>query len=1137
MSFVHLHTHTEYSLLDGAARVGDLVKRAADLGMPALSITDHGYMYGVPAFYQACMNHNSNVKKTGTGQTVKPIIGCEVYFTPDSSLARDRKPELYHMVLLAKNNIGYGNLMAIVSDAAVRGHYYKPRVTIEMLREHSEGIVATSACLAGVIPKYIDRGDFEEAKTWARTFSSIFEPGDFYIELQNQGITTDAGITQHQLNVALDKLAKELGLKTVGTNDIHYLEKKDSVTQDLMLCIGTGSHVADEQRMRFSNDEFYLKSAEEMQKALGAFPDCLENTLEIAEKCNVTMDFDNIILPLFPLPEGETNESMLKKEALAGLAERYGDPLPQEVLERFEHEFKIICDKGFPAYFLVVQEFVRWAKEHGIGVGPGRGSAAGSIISYALDITTFDPLENNLIFERFLSPERTEMPDIDIDFDDERRLEVVEHVREMYGPEKIAHVITFGTMKAKQAVNDAARVLGFSVSEGQKISKLISPAPDITLQKAIDDNPDLKLLYTEDQNSRQIIDAALSLEGITRGEGVHASAVIICRGAVQEYVPVKYSTKGDSIITQYDHNVVASLGLLKMDFLGLRTLTLISKAKQNIKDNYGIDIHEKDIPFADPKIYELFAEGDVSGVFQIESEGMGRLLKGMKPDCYSDIVALIALYRPGPLNSGMVDDFVNRKTGKKKIVYYDDRLKPILESTYGTIVYQEQVMQISMVMSGFSAGESDKLRKAMAKKKLALMQEKVEKWVDGAEETMEDHWLNGAVRNGYQITTAKKIWEDVLKFAEYAFNKSHSAAYAILTMQTAWLKAHYPHEFMAAVLTSYIGATEKIVKYIAACNREGILILPPDINSSRRDFTPVAEGVRFGLAGVRGVGVGVADSILVEREAGGPFTSLHDFLDRVDSRQCNKRVVEALIKGGAFDTTGYTRRQLMMFVEDGSLLESASRKQRDRDAGQVSIFEMFTEEVAQENGFAAEVPAPDKVEWDQKVKLSFEKEMLGYYVTDHPLSPYKDALAKNSDCSLIDIGEFEDGKVGYFAGMLASVAIKVSKKGNNYAVVMLEDTESEVKASIFGKNFEKFRHVLEEEAIVRVQAKVEHSDTDVTSLTIFEIQKLALGERDSRPRVLELRVASERMNQVFMQELSSLLECYPGRDRVSLFIE
>ncbi|MGI6033508.1 MAG: DNA polymerase III subunit alpha [Coriobacteriales bacterium] len=1144
-TFVHLHNHTEYSMLDGCTRLDPLCERAKELGMPAVAITDHGYMYGCAEFYLAAL-------KAG----IKPIIGCEIYFTPDSTLSRKHRPELYHMILLAKNNQGYRNLMHLVSESAVEGFYYKPRTTIEMLQKYHEGLIATSACIAGVIPKSIDRGEYEVAKEWAQKFIDIFGKDDFYIEIQNHGpeVVTDSGLLEPQINRVLVQLAHEMGVKVVGTNDIHYLKQEDAYTQDLMLCIGMGKHVNDTDRMKFKNDQFYLKSPEEMEDALSEFPEAIETSLEIADKCNVTIEFGKIILPRYPfLKEGETNESLLRDMSIAGLKERYGDPLPQEVVDRFEHEYEIICTKGFAAYFLIVQEFARWARENGIGVGPGRGSAAGSIISYALGITRFDPLENDLIFERFLSPERTEMPDIDMDFDDERRLDVVQHCRDIYGPEKIAHVITYGKMKAKQAVNDAARVLDYPVSVSAGISKLIPNDPKMTLEKAMAENPDLRQRYDTDPDARKIIDSAKKLEGLTRGEGVHASAVIICRDAVSDYVPVKYDTKGGVIITQYDGHMTADMGLLKMDFLGLRTLTVISKALANIKASTGetLDL-EKTNWKDDPEVFKLMERGGTNGVFQIESSGMRALLKRMKPTRYDDVVAVIALYRPGPLGAGMVDDFVDRKQGRKPIAYYDERLKPVLENTYGCIVYQEQVMRISIVMSGFTVGESDKVRKAVAKKKIALMREVKQEWADGNVETMEDHWLNGAERNGYSRKIAQTIWDDVLKFAEYAFNKSHSAAYGILTMQTAWLKAHYPNEYMAAVLSSYTGKTEKIVHYINACKQDGINVLPPDINESRSDFTATPQGVRFGLAGLKGVGEKVVELILDERDENGPFTDLYDFVYRVPADACNKRVIEALVKAGAFDSTGYTRRQCWGFISEGSLLERAQQRRQDREDGQVTMFDLFAEASDDDESDAEDqIPPADGVEWDRLEKLAFEKEVIGIYVSDHPLTPYTELLGRYSHASLSELDDehvYIDGHSYDFAGMVTNVSVKTTKSGKNMAIVTLEDLESSVDMVIWPNMWEeeKYRNAIDppnagphDVIVVRVNGKLERSDRGV-QIIVNDIHPLSLdGESDAQrgPSAMHIRLKQEAFNSKTMNELYSILTHYPGGQPVTLYIE
>ena len=1228
MAFVHLHNHTVYSMLDGATRIKDMVQRAVELGMPAVAITDHGYMYGVPELGLACdaVNHGTPEYKVwshdksflekgrrdelecpdqesdprGYGQhmkdlamwdakgnidelkpplVIKPIFGCEVYFTPDDTLARDRKPELYHMVLFAQNEKGYVNLMQTVSEAAVQGFYYKPRVTLDNLRRHREGLIASSACIAGIIPKCIDRGEMDKAIEWAETFRDTFEPGNFYIEIQEHGITTDSGITDEELSKTLIQIAAQVGVKVIATNDFHYLTRDDAPVQDVIMCIGTGSKIDDPNRIRMEGSEFYMKTEDEMRALFPYCPEACDNTLEIAEKCNVELDWDSIILPNYPLLDpGETHESQFRRECEEGLAKRYGDDWDGksvngvDIRERFEFEYKVICDKGFAAYFLIVAEYVRWAKQNGIGVGPGRGSAAGALVAYAMDITTFDPLSNGLMFERFLSPERTEMPDIDMDFDDERRLEVVEHVRQLYGPEKVTHVITYSTIKAKQAINDAARVLDYPVYMGQRLSKMVPGDPGVKLKQVLEKipgkedmyNPDCVEAYQTDEDARRIIDTALSIEGLTRGEGVHACAVLICRDAVNEHVPTKLDTKGGVEITQYEGHTVADMGLLKMDFLGLRTLTVISKAKANIKKNFGIDIDVDAIPFDDPKIFELMSSGRTAGVFQVESAGMTATIKNMKPTEYKHVVALIALYRPGPLGAGMVTSYINRMNGKEPAVSYDPRLDGILGETYGTMVYQEQVMLISVEMCGFSKGESDsRIRKPVAKKKIKMLTDQVFKWSDGEDETIYDHWMNGAERNNYKRETAQRIWDDVLEFASYAFNKSHSAGYAILVMQTAWLKAHYPNEYMAAVLTSYTGKTDKIVHYVSACRHDGIAVLPPDINESGTEFTATAEGVRFGLAGIRGVGEGVTEAIIAEREKGGPFKNLHDFVERVDASQANRRVIEALIKGGAFDSTGYPRRQLMHFVDRDNpenIIDAAVKRQKDRAAGQTSLFDVFGD--VEGSGFEVIVPEPDGQEWDRHMKLSFEKEVLGIYVSDHPLRPYEYALAKAREFTLsqIDTGfetmgpagnavnqEIPEGKPYWWAGMVSSVSKRVTKNGDPMAIVTLEDMEGEATVVIFPKTYKQCEGYLYGEvdpetgaqlsdAFIRVKGKLERSDRG-DQIIAQEIEPLVLNEESNRPKVFEVMIPSSRFSQSNMARLATVLNTNPGGDRVELFIE
>ncbi len=971
MAFVHLHNHTEYSLLDGATHVKDMVRRAAELGMPAVAITDHGVMSGVPELCDAC-----DAVEAETGKRVKPIYGCEVYFTVDEELRKDVKPKLYHLLLLAKTNEGYHNLLKLVSESHVDNFYYKPRTTFSMLQKYGHGIIGSSACIAGIIPKLLDNRQFDDAVEWARKFASCFDPGDFYIELQNQGIRTDAGYTQTELNHMLTDVAKAAGLKTIATNDFHYLKKEDARSQDIMLCIGTGSLVNETKRMKFENDEFYMKTEEEMREALRDFPEACDNTVEVAEKVDVVLERDSI-LPRFPLPEGETEESWFRKRVQEGLVKRYGDPVPADAQERADYEMSVIIQQGFPAYFLIVQEYIEWARSQGIAVGPGRGSAAGAIVAYAMGITDLDPLSNGLLFERFLSPERVEMPDIDVDFEDERRQEVIEHIKDVYGEDHVSGVITFGKLQAKNAIRDAARVLGHPYGVGDRLCKMVGDELGITIDKALATNPDFKKAYDGEPESREVIDAARSIEGNVRGEGVHACATIICRDPMSDHVPMKRDTKGGGIITQYDGHYTPDLGLLKMDFLGLRTLGVLSRACRNIKERFGIEIIPEEIPTEDDKAFELMQSGNMDGLFQVEGALYVGLFARLPPKRFSDVVASIALNRPGPLESGMVEDYIKVASGKTPVHYYDDRLRPLLEETYGTMVYQEQIMQISMVMSGFSAGKADKLRKAMGKKKLDVMMK------------LKDDWCNGAVENGYSLEIAEKIWEDAEKFAKYAFNKSHSAAYAILVMRTAYLKAYYPHEYMAAVLSSYMGNADKLIKYIASCTHSNIPVLPPDINSSNLEFTPLDEGIRFGLAGVRGVGGAVAEAIIAERNANGPYTSLHDFVNRLDTKCYNRKTLEALIKAGAFDSTGYTRKQLMYFIEETPILESASKRQRDRDAGQVSMFDMFAG--VEDSGFEEDVPPADGVEWDKRTLLAYEKEILKIYVSDHPLRPFEGA--------------------------------------------------------------------------------------------------------------------------------------------------
>ncbi len=1130
MAFAHLHCHTEYSLLDGATHIEDMVRRAAELDMPAIAITDHGVMSGVPELSDAC----DKIKKE-TGKWVKPIFGCEVYFTTDSTLSRDHKPKLHHMILLAKNQTGYHNLLKLVSESHVDNFYYKPRTTFEMLEKYSEGIIATSACIAGIIPRCIDAGQWDDAIEWARKLSSLYAPGDFYIELQDQGITTNGGMTQYELNCKLTEIANMLGLQTIATNDFHYLTKEDARAQDVMLCIGTNANLNQEKRFKFPNNEFYMKTEEEMRAALKDFPEACDNTVSLAEKCEVVLERDSI-LPRFPLPEGYTEEMLFREECEKGLEHRYGpewrsvvlkDNTGKEksVLEQYEYEADIIIQQGFPAYFLIVQEYIRWAREHGIGVGPGRGSAAGSLCTYAMGITDLDPIQNGLMFERFLNPERVEMPDIDVDFDDQHRQDVIEHIREFYGEDHVAGVITFGKLQAKNAVRDAARVLDYPYAVGDRICKMIGGELGITIDKALETNPDLQNAYNNEQDIKEVIDAAKSIEGHVRGEGVHACATIICRDPMSDHVPLKRDTKGGGIITQYDGHYTPDLGLLKMDFLGLRTLGVLSRACKNVENTLGERILPEEIPIEDDLAFalmrgELRKNGmplNMDGLFQVEGALYVSLFAQIPPERFSDVVASIALNRPGPLESGMVEDYVKVVQGKTPVHYYDDRLRPILEETYGTMVYQEQIMQVSMVMSGFSAGKADKLRKAMGKKKLDVMRE------------LQDDWNSGAVDNGYSLEIAQKIWGDAEKFAKYAFNKSHSAAYALLVMRTAYLKAHYPNEYMAAVLSSYMGNNDRLIKYIASCNHSGIPVLPPDINSSRLEFTPLEEGIRFGLAGVRGVGEHVAEVIIEEREKNGPFTSLHDFVNRVPANAYNRKTLEALVKSGAFDSTGYTRKQCMHFIDETSLLEGASKRQKDKAAGQTDLFSMFSDV---DESFKEDIPEPDGIEWDKRTLLAFEKDILKMFVSDHPVRPYENYISRLTKYTMGSLTDQQKSiKSITVAGMVTETNVRRTKTGKLMATFSLEDTSGHCECICF--DYEKNQEGIQEDNIVTVKGKYEISDRG-NQLVCYEVTTLELSaeELNVAPSQLVLNLQSTELSNSNLGKLTRLLESNPGKDPV-----
>lgn len=1057
MAFVHLHNHSEYSMLDGITHIYDMVKRAADLGMPAVALTDHGVMGGCIELCDAC----EKVYKE-TGKRVKPIYGCECYMVAEDEVERQMSQKRYHLILLAKTTQGYHNLLKLVSESHVNNFYVKPLITMEMLKKYGEGLICSSACLAGIIPRKLDEGNFYEACEWAKRLSSCFADGDFYIELQDAGYTTNSGKTQHWMNCQLKKVANECGFKTIATNDFHFLTREDAYAQDIMICIGTNKEVNDPNRMHYS-EESYMKTEAEMRAALEDFPEACDNTVEVAEKCNVEIERESI-LPIFPVPEGYDTESYFRYQIETGLVRRYGKEIPEEVQKRYEYEAGIIIQQGFPAYFLIVQEYIQWARDNGIAVGPGRGSAAGSLVSYAMGITDLDPLQNGLLFERFLSPERVEMPDIDVDFDDDRRGEVIEHIKDVYGEDHVSGVITYGKLQARNAVRDSARVLGYPYKLGDDICKAIPDEIGISLDEAIEQSQDLKMMYETDSASKQVIDAARSIEGIIRNEGVHACAQIICRDPMSDHVPMKRDTKGGSIITQYDGHFTPELGLLKMDFLGLRTLGVLSKACKNIADTTGEIINPEEIPIDDEKAFQFLRNKSMDGLFQVESDLYVNLFRKLPPKRFSDIVASIALNRPGPLESGMVDDYVKVASGKVSAHYYDDRLRPILEETYGTIVYQEQIMQISMVMCGFSAGKADKLRKAMGKKKIDVMKE------------LQEDWNNGAVENGFSLAIAKQIWSDAEKFAKYAFNKSHSAAYAVLVMRTAYLKSRYEYEYMAAVLSSYMSKNDRLIKYIASCNHNKIPILPPDINTSNIEFTPLKEGIRFGLLGVKGIGEALAYAIIAERARNGKFSSLHDFLDRVDPRLWNKKNIEALIRGGAFDSTGYTRKQMNDIISETNILEAMTKRHKHKSSGQTSIFDTGDLEDFDD----LSIPEPNGDEWPRKIKNNLEKEVMGIYVSDHPMKEYDDQIREKVEYTIGDLTDIKkELKKKTFIGMVSDVVPRYyesrsEKKQKQLATFLLEDISGSVECIAF--DYESSKDYLINDEIVEVKANFDISE-------------------------------------------------------------
>jgi DNA polymerase-3 subunit alpha len=1037
--FVHLHTHTEYSLLDGACRIPELISRAKELGMHSLAVTDHGNMYSAVDFYL-------QAKEAG----IKPIIGCEIYVAPrtrfDKETKEDRSP--YHLTLLAKNRQGYKNLLKLVSLASIEGFYSRPRIDRELIEKHHEGLIALSGCSGGQIPSLLLKNMTDQAREVAGWYRSVFGD-DFYLEI------IDLGLPEFKaLRPALVKLSRDTGIPLVVSNDVHCVRKEDAYYQDVLLCIQTNSFLDDENRMKFNTTEFYMKSAPEMAELFADLPDALLRTLEVAEKCNLEIETGILHLPNFTVPEGETPESFLEKLVWEGIKKKYGSLLPPETIDRVKYELYTIEKMEYAPYFLIVQDFISWAKSNGIQVGPGRGSAAGSIVSYALGITTIDPLKYGLIFERFLNLERISMPDIDIDFCFERRGEVLEYVTNKYGADHVAQIITFGTMAARGSIRDVGRVQQIPLPEVDRIAKLVPFGPEVTLPKALESVKDLKSLYDNDERIKKLIDTAMKIEGMVRHASVHAAGVVISKDPLSEYVPLQKLDE-NLIVTQYSMEDLEKIGLLKMDFLGLRNLTMIAHAVEILKATRGIELDINKIPLDDPLTYKLLSEGETVGVFQLESRGMRALIKDLRPSGFEEIIALLALYRPGPLESGMVEDYVKRKHKQVPIRYELPELQPILRETYGVILYQEQVMEIASKVAGFSMGQADLLRAAMGKKKTKEM-------------TMQrEFFIEGAVKRGVSRHKATELFNLCAKFAGYGFNKSHSTSYALISYQTAFLKANYPAEFMAALLTSVMGNTDKVTLYITESQKMKINILPPDVNESDRSFTVTQEGIRFGLTAVKNVGLAAIESIIQNKADGGPFTSLYDFCRRVDSRTVNKKVLESLIKCGAFDSFGQGRAYLLATYE--KIMGRAAAERKEAASGQEMLFEIKTSGTLSS---PTEQNESEVAEFSPDQLLRMEKELLGLYISSHPLERLRESLEGQTSVKIADVGEMREGEQVKVGGLLSGCKRIVTKRGDAMLLANLEDLTGSIPLVIFPKAFERCAPLLNDDEVVIIKGKL-----------------------------------------------------------------
>ena len=1074
MSFAHLHVHTEYSLLDGSNKIKEYVARVKELGMNSAAITDHGVMYGVIDFYR-------EARKQG----INPILGCEVYVAPNSRFDREvtgGDDRYYHLVLLAENNEGYENLTKIVSKGFVEGYYYKPRVDKELLRTYHKGIIALSACLAGEVPRYLTKGMYEEAKDRALEYQEIFGKGNYFLELQDHGIPD-----QQLVNQQLMKLSQETGIELVATNDVHYTYADDEKAHDILLCIQTGKKLSDENRMRYEGGQYYVKSEEEMAALFPYARQALENTQKIADRCSVEIEFGVTKLPKYDVPEGYTSWEYLQKLCYEGLDQRYRTP-SQELKDRLAYELDTIRHMGYVDYFLIVWDFIKYAKDHGIAVGPGRGSAAGSIVSYCLGITTIDPIHYQLLFERFLNPERVSMPDIDVDFCYERRQEVIDYVTRKYGKDCVAQIVTFGTLAARGVIRDVGRVMDLPYAYVDSIAKMIPQELGITIDKALQMNPELRKLYESDETVTHLIDMAKRLEGLPRHCSMHAAGVVICQKPVEEYVPLARAADG-TITTQFIMTTLEELGLLKMDFLGLRTLTVIQNAVQLARKKQP-DLQIDKIDYNDKAVLDYIGTGKTEGIFQLESGGMKNFMKELQPHSLEDVIAGISLYRPGPMD--FIPQYIRGKNDRSSITYDCPQLEPILAPTYGCIVYQEQVMQIVRDLAGYTLGRSDLLRRAMSKKKAAVMEKERKTFVYGDEET----GVPGCIKNGIDEQTANKIYDEMIDFAKYAFNKSHAAAYAVVSYQTAWLKYYYPVEYMAALMTSVIDNPTKVAEYIYVCRQMGIKILPPDINKGEADFSVDGGDIRYGLAAIKSIGRPVIRAIVNDRKELGEFRNLEDFITRISSRELmNKRLVENLIKAGALDVLGGTRKQFMsIYIQ---IVDHMQQEKKNSMVGQMSLFDMVSEEQKEE----FQIRMPDVGEYTKENLLGFEKEVLGVYVSGHPLESYEEEWRKVISATTADFQV--DPEVGYtkvrdgareiIGGIIAEKTVKHTKTNQMMAFLTVEDLFGTVEVVVFPRDYEKYRQYLEEDNKIFVKGRVSEEDDKASKLICEKI--LPFGQK------------------------------------------